>query len=293
MSRKIDLMIIGAQKAGTTALKNYLNEHPQIIGHPQTEFSFLKNDEEYSKGFDYAFATYFNSTNDHESKKFIAKYVSVYYEEELLSRLAKHNPACKLVFIVREPVSRAYSAYCMEQFNGWLKRDSHEMIEAINKKDYNDTMYRLFIKMGLYDEHIQLIYKYFPKDQVKIVLYEQFNKDSLKICKEIFEWMGIDATYSPNVEKKYNETKTSKSDKLTKLITALRNKNNKLKIVAKKILPYSLFTKIGNTIIEYNKSSKKHKPISNELNGFLHQYFKPHNEKFTKLTGIDVDHWNK
>ncbi|MEI6311444.1 MAG: sulfotransferase domain-containing protein [Bacteroidota bacterium] len=293
MSKKIDLMIIGAQKAGTTALKNYLNEHPQITGHPQTEFSFLKENEEYEKGFDFAFSKYFNSPTYKDSNKIIAKYVSIYYEEELLQRLAKHNPACKLVFIIREPVARAYSAYCMEQFNGWLNRDSHEMIDVIKKQQYQDTMYRLFINMGLYDEHIELIYKYFPKEQVKIVLYENLNKNSLGTCKEIFEWMGVDASFSPNVEKKYNETKTAKSDKLTKLITSLKSDKNKLKIIAKKILPYSLFTKIGNSIVEYNKSSKKHKPISNELFTFLHQFYKPHNDKFTALTGIDISHWNK
>ena len=35
MTAGIDLFIIGAQKAGTTSLKNYLAEHPEIVSHPQ------------------------------------------------------------------------------------------------------------------------------------------------------------------------------------------------------------------------------------------------------------------
>lgn len=41
MPGKIDLFIAGAQKSGTTSLKNYLSEHPQIFGHIQAEFTFF------------------------------------------------------------------------------------------------------------------------------------------------------------------------------------------------------------------------------------------------------------
>lgn len=51
MGEKIDIFIIGAQKAGTTSLKNYLGEHPQINTHTTKEFSYFYDDEEYNAGF--------------------------------------------------------------------------------------------------------------------------------------------------------------------------------------------------------------------------------------------------
>jgi len=47
----IDLMIIGAQKAGTTSLKNYLGEHPEICTHERIEFMFFVNEQEYKQGY--------------------------------------------------------------------------------------------------------------------------------------------------------------------------------------------------------------------------------------------------
>lgn len=293
MLDKIDLMIIGAQKAGTTALKNYLNEHPEILGHPQTEFDFFNTDSEYNKGFEYAIKKYFTEGDKSTAKIIAAKYVSIYYNDDLLKKLALHNPNCKLVFIIREPVARAYSAYTMEIFSGWLKRDSLEIIDAIKTNNYNDTMYRLFVKMGLYDDHITMIYKYFPKNQVRIVLYEDLQKNSLEVSQDIFNWVGVDSTFMPNISKKHNETKMSKSKLLSDLILSIQNENNIIKRIAKKILPYNIFTKLGNTIVEYNKADKKHEPISKELYEFLHDFYKPHNERFTELTGIDLSHWNK
>ena len=48
----IDIMIIGAQKAGTTSLKNYLGEHPELQTHPQKEFGYVWDDKEFNQGFE-------------------------------------------------------------------------------------------------------------------------------------------------------------------------------------------------------------------------------------------------
>lgn len=37
MTRKLDAIIVGSYKAGTTSLKNYLSEHPNVVSHPQHE----------------------------------------------------------------------------------------------------------------------------------------------------------------------------------------------------------------------------------------------------------------
>lgn len=41
MSKKIDVMIVGAQKDGTTSLLRYMGEHPDCIAHPQKEFAYF------------------------------------------------------------------------------------------------------------------------------------------------------------------------------------------------------------------------------------------------------------
>ena len=54
--KKIDVMIVGAEKSGTTSLKNYLNEHPDVFGHSATEFTFFHTKKnEYNLGFDTVF----------------------------------------------------------------------------------------------------------------------------------------------------------------------------------------------------------------------------------------------
>jgi len=290
---KIDLMIIGAQKAGTTSLQNYLNEHPEILGHPQIEFGFFKDDAMYANGYEKEFSRHFTAGNINTAKAVVAKNTGMYDSEKALERLRQHNPDCKLVFIVREPVSRAYSSYSMEKFNGLLTRDFSEIKDVIEEKRFDDMMYRFFIRLGLYSEFLKSIYKFFPENQVKIVLFEKLGKDPAGVCREIFQWLNIDPSFTPGTEKEYNKTQKPKSVLVSNILMRLRSNDNVIKKVAKKVLPYKVFTRLGTFLIESNKSSKRTKPISPEIKEYLQQFFAPYNKELEELAKIDLNGWRK
>jgi hypothetical protein len=292
-TRKIDLMIIGAQKAGTTSLQNYLNEHPEILGHPQIEFGYFKDDKTYANGYENEFSRHFTSGSVNGAKAVIAKNTGMYDSEKALERLQQHNSDCKLVFIVREPVSRAYSSYSMEKFNGWLKRDFSELKTVIEKKQFDDVMYKFFIRLGLYSDYLKSIYKYFPREQVKIVLFERLKKDPVSVCREIFQWLKVDPSFTPGTEKEYNVTQKPKSELFSKILINLRKESNPLKKLAKKVLPYTVFTRIGTSLVEFNKSSKKAEPISQEMREYLHSYFEPYNKELEEMAKINLDSWRR
>ncbi len=291
--KKIDLMIIGAQKAGTTSLQNYLNEHPEILGHPQIEFGFFKDDAMYANGYEKEFSRHFTAGNVNTAKAVVAKNTGMYDSEKALERLQQHNPDCKLVFIVREPVSRAYSSYSMEKFNGLLTRDFSEIKDVIEEKRFDDMMYRFFIRLGLYSEFLKSIYKFFPENQVKIVLFEKLGKDPAGVCREIFQWLNIDPSFTPSTEKEYNKTQKPKSVLVSNILMRLRSNNNVVKRVAKKVLPYTVFTRLGTFLIESNKSSKRTKPISPEIKEYLQRFFDPYNKELEELAKIDLGGWRK
>ncbi|MBS1730632.1 MAG: sulfotransferase, partial [Bacteroidetes bacterium] len=100
MKDKIALMIIGAQKAGTTSLNNYLAQHPQIYTHFTLEFTLFNRDH-YKNGFDYYFE---NSISDHRKNDpnclFIAKSVGLLYKPELLQKLKEDNPNTQIIIVL-------------------------------------------------------------------------------------------------------------------------------------------------------------------------------------------------
>jgi len=192
--RKIDLMIVGAQKAGTTSLIKYFLDHPDVLSHPQTEFAFFRSDMEYKEGYNHVFNRYFTKGNP-SAKTILAKNVGIYSDVQAIERLHDHNPNCKLIYLMREPVSRAISSYNMEIFNGWLKKEFYDLEEIIKNEAHDDVMYRLFIRLGLYAEHLRNIYKFFPKENVKrYTLYFEVAgniKDTWKVEFEEYEVIDI------------------------------------------------------------------------------------------------------
>lgn len=270
--KKLDLMIVGAQKAGTTSLNNYLRQHSDVCGHEIIEFSFFADGHEYKKGFPEVYSQYFDKKT---CIKNVAKNVTLSFNENGLKRLEEHNPDIKIVLILREPVSRVYSAYTMAVKDGWMKRPFSEFNKLIKNKDFQDIMYRHFVGQGKYAEQIDMILKYFPASNLRIYLFEDLKHNPQNVCNDIFRWLNIeDQNITPEI---HNPTFQPKSLKFTSFLNNLRSQKNPLKRLLKAILPYNLYRKLGKKVVGLNNSNKKFEPIPYETKEVLLEHFKPLN----------------
>lgn len=107
------LVIIGAQKAGTTTLFDILVQHPQVIAPRKKEISYFSKDEEYAKGIERYWKEF--PRYPRTLGRFITLDASpmYLYHEQAPERIAKHLPDALCLAILRDPVSRAYSAWNM------------------------------------------------------------------------------------------------------------------------------------------------------------------------------------
>lgn len=281
------MVIIGAQKAGTTSLNNYINEHPEILGHHQTEFSYFLDDAEYAGNYSEVFNRYFTKGNNASSKRVVAKNVGIYTSDLAIARLHKHNPDCKLVFVLRDPVARAYSSYAMGKYRGWFKKDFSEIKDVIENGDTGGRVYKYFIELGLYANHLRTIYDFFPKEQVRVVLFEDLKKRPEVVCKEIFNWLQVDDSFVPSLSKKHNVSAKPKSKMLATTLNRLRKRRNIVNRLLRLVLPNRLYSRVGNYLMEFNKSEKREKPITQEMIQYLQRFYSPHNAELYELTGID------
>ncbi|MDQ3108348.1 MAG: sulfotransferase domain-containing protein [Bacteroidota bacterium] len=289
--KKISLMIIGAQKAGTTSMKNYLGQHPSLEAHPHKEFSYFFDAAEHNKGLDAALRKYYHDSD--ESIRLIAKNAGLYVSESGIKRLKDHNPACKLVLILRNPVERTYSSYLMEKNYGAINGTFESIEPVVRKGDTTDWRYEFFIGMSLYQMHLSMIYKHFPKDQVMIIRYEDFKSRSGAICQELFKWLDVDAEFMPDTETKYNVTHVNRSPSYGRLVVQLLRNQNPVKKLFRKILPGKMDYKVGEMLRNINKTSKLYARIPENMSKLLTEFYAPHNDKLGELTGIDFSDWNK
>ena len=296
MNQKIDLMIIGAQKAGTTSLHKYLCEHPEVEGHFTIEYSYFLIEDEYQKGFNHSLNTFFD-LKDKNPKALVAKSALLSINEIGLSKLYKHNKDVTIVFMIREPVERAFSSFNFEKMNGGMQGKSFDdigkSIAAYDEEGVEDSMYRILIKLGLYSDHLEKVYKYFPKEQVQIVLFEEFKQQPNRICKSLFQKLDVDDGFVPNINSTHNKTKVVKSKWFAEFLLNLRTKNKWIKDIVKSIMPYKKFNRLKNHILNWNKTEGRYPEMSVETREFLQAFFRPYNQKLIKIYKTNLNAWYK
>lgn len=285
---KISLMIIGAQKAATTSLKNYLGQHPSLQTHPHKEFSYFVDANDYAKGYRAALKKYFKPD---PSRRLIAKSAGLYVSEPGMQRFSLHNPGCKLVMILRNPLERTYSSYLMEKNYGAINGTFDAIEEVLKRGDKSDWRYEFFIGMSLYCEHLQMIYRYFPKEQVMLVRYEELSADPARICSAIFNWMEIDP-FTCDTSKKFNVTSINRSPTYGRFVVKMLRNQNVFKNIFRTVLPGKMDYKVGEMLRNLNKTKKTYAPVSDNMSSLLTEFYAPYNDKLSALTGMDFSDWN-
>lgn len=284
--RNIDLMIIGAQKAGTTSLKNYLGEHPEICTHERIEFMFFVNEEEYKQGYKKIFKKYYK--NCRNKNKIIGKNVLIMYNVNALKRLYEYNPNIKLVIILRNPVDRAYSAWLYEKRRGREFTKTFEEAIHIDDPNFLNNLSQ-YLDKSLYYKHLLNVFRFFDKRQIMIILFEEFIKDPLIFCKKIFEWLEVNPNFSPKVKKIHNKAAIPRFLFITKLIV----EDNILKRIAKSIFPEKITYKIGKIVLKINEKEIFPPPLKYDTRQKLLKFFKPYNQKLSELLQIDLSCWDR
>ncbi len=288
--KPVDVFIIGAQKCGTTSLLRYLSEHPNILGHIQPEMTYFSRDSEYNKGYDRAWRRYYKSVNQSQSIV-VAKNAHMYRNLKAIRRLKIHNPNCKIVFIIRNPVERAYSSYLMEK-TSWGEEFSFD--EIVDKFLENNSNWRhdVYFKLGIYHTYLEEIIKYFQINLIVLKLSElrDYPRETIR---RIYLELKVSDQLLPDYNKKYNVTKKVKSKWFATKTSKILNEQNKIKKLIKSLFPVSTTNLMGNILRSINKSEKNYNPMSIQARKILTEFYKPHNDKLSSLLNDNFTNWNK
>ena len=205
---KPNFICIGAQKGGTTSLKNYLNFHPEIYMANKEKHFF---DRALSKGelsnkdikkYNQSFKT---------TKTIVGEKTPSYcYLRYAIDRIYDYDKNMKLIIILREPISRGFSQYNMNL----TAKKGKTLMDVTEEKILNDfkkkyiKLHELksnganYITRGFYDEILEYILSKFPKNNIYVGISEEINKNKLKYYNEIYDFLG--ATKLKKINKTLN-----------------------------------------------------------------------------------------
>jgi hypothetical protein len=195
---------IGAYRSGTTWLYEVLRLHPEIFMSPEKETNFFSNT--YEKGINWYKKFFKNLKNE----KIIGEISPSYLDHELAAKRMKEIiPDAKLILSLRNPVEQIISRYFFLVARQMYNKTFEEAL------DENPDL----IEYALYYKHIQRFLRYFSRDQILILIYDDLIIDERAFLKEIYRFMGVNNNFFPP---KINEKiLTSRYPKIRTIETAV------------------------------------------------------------------------
>ena len=192
---KVSFIICGTQKGGTTALDYYLRKHVEICMANKKEVHFFDDDNLFKSNKNNYFK--YHKNFDPKSKhKVVGEATPIYmYWNNSIKRIYNYNPEMKLIMILRNPITRAFSHWNME-FEKQKEKDT--FFEAIQKefslkKNNMHIQNRIssYLERGLYSKQIKQILKYFDRKQLMIIRSNSLRYTPQKTLDNIAKFLQI------------------------------------------------------------------------------------------------------
>jgi hypothetical protein len=274
-----NFIIVGTAKGGTKSLLNYLSQHPDIYT-ASVETHFF--DRDYKKGLGY-YSKFFDGWN---GEKAIGEKTPKYmFSSEAPKRIYELNPDMKLIFLLRDPVSRAYSNYIhsyragieLYSFETRIKNEINPN-EGSNRFNLNDVEY---IKRGKYAEQIRRYMKYFNKKNMLFIISEEFWNNETGTVKKVCDFLEIEDKSDTIDFSRRGNIGFFPKNRLISLSVGLFKKYNKI----------SYLKPIEKGLIKFNKqfnNGGKYPPMNDETKKMLKEYYEPFNQELDKIIDNDV-----
>lgn len=217
-----DFIVIGAQRCGTTSLFRALMSHPDIV-RPTTSKGVNYFDLNYFRGRAWYLAHFptaqmLDWKSSGRSRPAVFEASGYYfYHPFAVERLAKDLPDAKLVVMLRDPVERAYSAYQHELARGFewetfgdaLALESERLVGELDRMrrdpGYESFTHRhhSYLRRGHYAEQLERVFAHVPREQVHVMMSEDFFRDPAAEFGALVDFLGLDQSTAARFDR-YN-----------------------------------------------------------------------------------------
>jgi hypothetical protein len=306
MNKFPNFLVIGAGKSGTTSVYHALKQHPEIFmsGVKEPNFFALEGEKKitgYDKDDPHGFNFYpwaVTNMEDYQAlfdevdnQKMIGESSTMYqYMPKAPERIKQHIPNAKIIGIFRHPAERLYSRYlhlvrenrpptenfedCFEKGNLWWQK--------------NDL-----IQEGFYYTHMKRYFDLFPREQIKIMFYEDLRSKPTEFMQELFDFLGVDNDFVPDLSVQYNVSGKIKNKWIDKII----GQQSLLRIGIEKVSPKLVNQARESILLQQivtglRKKNLERAPINpTTRTRLIQEIYKDEILQFQQLVNRDLSHW--
>ncbi|MBT9312468.1 sulfotransferase family protein [Leptothoe kymatousa] len=195
-----NFFLVGAPKCGTSAMSEYLRSHPDIFMCQPKEPHFFSTD--FSKircvrTQKQYLALFKGSEIERIRGEASASYL---YSSKAIKNLYEFNPQAKLLVMLRNPVDMVYSLHSEFLFNGYETEKDFEKAWSLQEQRRTGSFiprtclepsFLQYRDHANYAEQLTRLFSYFPREQVKTIIFDDFIKDTRSVYQQVLSFLDI------------------------------------------------------------------------------------------------------
>ncbi len=303
--RKPDFFIVGAPKCGTTAMADYLGQHPDIYMCPRKDSTFFGSDLDFRNTimlpedmFRVDMDTYLSWFRDVKEELRVGE-ASVWYlySKRAAYEIKEFSPDADIIVMLRNPIDMLYSLH--GQFLYDMNEDIEDFEQALKaEKDRKKglripkTAYlpeALFYRdVARYYEQVERYLEVFGRERVHIIIFEKFKENTKKVYKETLEFLGVSTDFEANFEI-VNPSKTVRSKRVQKFIAS---PPGMLQPLARRLASINwLRWRVKSMLDLLNVRVSKRPPLPESQRRRLLEEFETEITRLSKLINMDLSCW--
>jgi Sulfotransferase family len=291
-----NFLILGAQKAGTTALFYALSKHPEVFTSAVKEPRYFADEEKAladAAGPGDGATTMTASLEEYEALfagagSAIARgeaSPAYLYDADAPAKIVRLIPDAKLIAILRNPVERAYSNFLYLVREG--REPLHDFAAALGEEERRrasgwSTAW-CYKDKGFYGIQLERYLRHFDREQLHCILYEDYNEDPETTVRDVYRFLAVDDGFTQDLSIRLNVSGLPKS----KGLQAVSRRSRRLKWLLDPLIP----DRLRRSLLSAQNKNLSRPPLPPEVRAKLIEEYRSDIEQVGELTGLDVSGW--
>ncbi len=300
-----NLFVVGAMKAGSSAVHDVLSRHPHVFMSKVKEpkyYAFLDETRKFHGPLDPDNDRYWVDPDRYRtlfpreaaSRAYAGESSTIYlYSPTAARRISEAVPSARIIAVLRNPVDRAYSHFNFVRQRGLEPeaafRRALDLEEDRTARGWGSTWH--YKKMGIYADQIERYFEVLPRQQIFIALYDDLQADSLGFYRRLFDFLELSLPPDLDTTRVVNPTSRPR-------VAALENVVNRARrMLPHPIRPEVLSSRPGRPLVRAIRllrrlNQRPVPPLAPQDREYAGAYYRPSIHRLERLLGKDLERWS-
>lgn len=278
---KVDIFLMGVSKAASTWIYRCLKEHPKVFVSASDSLRFF--DLEYHSGIE-AYERHFAGA---EPGQVVVDVSPTYFRSPVAAaRIATHYPDARFVLSLRNPVDRAFSQYWHEKKQGRMQYGFDDCIGHF-------MLFPWIVEHGFYATHLETLLRYFPRDRVTVVFYDELTGSPRTFLDKVLVGMGLPTHFEPTVLNAKINVAGAQITSSMKAVKGLRS-HPLLQPLRRYLKRFVRNRSISRAMGEVMSSKGEYEQgVPDALRRELQKIYEPEIRRLEQTLEVNLDHWRR